>query len=80
MRGIQKKYLIVGIFIAVGFIGGFLYWRFVGCNSGSCPITSTWYISSIVGALIGFLTGESINDYMKKHEQSQDNTATDNSD
>jgi hypothetical protein len=26
------------IFLLAGAIGGFLYWRFVGCNSGTCAI------------------------------------------
>ncbi len=32
---------------------GFAYWYFIGCTSGSCPITSTWYISTGYGALVG---------------------------
>jgi len=44
---------IIGI--AVGGILGFLYYKFIGCNSGACPITSNPYISVVWGALIGFL-------------------------
>jgi hypothetical protein len=42
-------------FIAVftGGLGGFLYYYFVGCASGTCPITSNPYISIIWGGLIG---------------------------
>ena len=47
-----KKYLIG---IALGALAGFLYWRFVGCSSGTCPITSKWYNSAAYGALIGIL-------------------------
>jgi hypothetical protein len=41
----------------MGAIAGFLYWRFVGCSSGSCaitasPVNSTIYFS-IAGALLG---------------------------
>lgn len=47
-----RKYLIG---IALGALAGFLYWRFVGCTSGTCPITSKWYNSAAYGALIGIL-------------------------
>ncbi|MFA9391532.1 MAG: DUF6132 family protein [Prolixibacteraceae bacterium] len=47
-----KKYLIG---IALGAIAGFLYWRFIGCSSGTCPITSKWYNSTAYGALMGVL-------------------------
>jgi len=35
-----------------GGIGGFLYWRFVGCASGTCAITGSPVLSTIWGALI----------------------------
>ncbi|MCL2318926.1 MAG: hypothetical protein FWC45_02490 [Treponema sp.] len=40
---------------AVGGIGGFLYWYFVGCAKGTCPITSSPVMSTIWGALMGGL-------------------------
>lgn len=50
-----KKHWLTALGIILGGIGGFLYWKFVGCASGTCPITSSPYISSIWGALIGGL-------------------------
>lgn len=44
---------IVGVF--VGAILGWLYWKFVGCSSGSCSITSVWYNSTLYGAVLGWL-------------------------
>ena len=38
--------------IAVGALGGFLYWKFVGCTTGSCPITSSPVNSALWGALM----------------------------
>lgn len=32
---------------------GFTYYAFVGCSSGTCPITSSPVYSSLYGALIG---------------------------
>lgn len=40
---------------ALGAIAGFFYWYFIGCNSGSCAITSSPVNSSIYGALMGIL-------------------------
>nr|WP_321427013.1 hypothetical protein [uncultured Acetobacteroides sp.] len=40
-------------------LGGFLYWRFIGCSSGSCPITSNPYMSMFWFGLIGLLLGSS---------------------
>jgi hypothetical protein len=41
--------------IVIGGIGGFLYYHFVGCASGSCAITNSPYLSTIAGGLMGFL-------------------------
>jgi len=41
--------------VTAGGIGGYLYWYFIGCNSGTCPITSSPYGSIIMGALLGYL-------------------------
>ena len=36
--------------IVAGMVGGYLYWRYVGCSTGTCPITSSPVNSSIWGA------------------------------
>ncbi len=41
--------------VVLGGIGGFLFYYFVGCSSGSCPITGNPYVSIIWGSLFGFL-------------------------
>ncbi len=66
MLRIIKKYFLTITLTAIGIAGGYLYWRFIGCNSGSCPITSNWYTSIIAGGLIGYLVGDSIHDFLKK--------------
>jgi hypothetical protein len=48
----------VGLFVAGGALVGFLYWRFVGCASGACPLTSNPYIATAYGGLIGLLLGQ----------------------
>ena len=38
---------------------GFAYYKFVGCSSGTCPLTSHPVISSIYGAVLGALIATS---------------------
>jgi hypothetical protein len=40
--------------ITLGGLAGFMYFYFVGCRSGSCPITGSAWSSVIVGGLFGF--------------------------
>lgn len=54
------------VFILAGIVGGFLYWRIIGCNSGTCPITANWHTSSILGGIMGYLGGSSIQDIIRK--------------
>ena len=63
-----KFYLIGGV---IGVIGGFLYWKFVGCSSGSCAITSSPINSSIYGALMGTLLGGSAWDFLGKTKKTE---------
>ena len=55
---------IIGI--AVGAAGGFIYYRTVGCSTGSCPITSNPWLTILWGAIIGYLTGSMFNKKNKK--------------
>jgi len=45
------------LFSVVGGILGYLYYRFVGCGAGSCPITSNPFASALYGAAIGLFAG-----------------------
>jgi len=60
MKGMVKLmfgYIIGGV---VGAGLGYLYYRFVGCPSGTCPITSNPYISTLYGAVMGLLISGAI--------------------
>jgi phage shock protein E len=45
--------IIIGV--VIGAIAGFAYYKFVGCPSGACPLTSNPIISTIYGAVMGAL-------------------------
>ena len=46
----NKMYFIGAI---TGAIGGFLYWKYIGCVTGTCAITSSPVNSTIYFALMG---------------------------
>jgi hypothetical protein len=50
-----EKYKRELIGITLGAVAGFLYWKFVGCSSGTCMITSKPINSTLYGAVMGFL-------------------------
>jgi len=43
--------------ILLGGLLGFLYYKIIGCRTGSCPITSNPWISTLYGALTGLIIG-----------------------
>ena len=69
-----KRFKLILIFGAAGALGGFLYWKFVGCLSGTCPIKSIWYMSTLYGAVIGMLVGSIIRDIVLKYKKKGDRT------
>ncbi len=55
---------IIGL--VVGAIGGYIYYSQIGCESGSCGITSNPYASIAWGAAMGYLLGDMFNPKKKK--------------
>ncbi len=41
--------------VGAGVVGGYLYYRFIGCRSGACPLTANPWISTLYGALLGLM-------------------------
>ncbi len=39
----------------LGGMAGFLFYRFVGCRTGACPLTGNPVISTLYGAVLGGL-------------------------
>jgi len=50
----SKKYIIALTGLLLGGVGGFLYYVYVGCPTGTCPITSNPWISTTYGAVMGY--------------------------
>lgn len=50
---LKHKLLLIGA--VLGAVGGYLYYHFVGCASGTCAITSNPVNSTMYGALMGAL-------------------------
>ncbi|WP_018613966.1 DUF6132 family protein [Segetibacter koreensis] len=48
----NKRYFIGA---TIGALGGFLYWKYVGCLTGTCAITSNPFRSTIYFAVLGAL-------------------------
>jgi hypothetical protein len=64
MKAFIIKHVLKIIGITTGAIGGYAYYYFVGCASGTCPITSNPYMTVIYGSLMGYL----LFDMFKKKE------------
>ncbi len=55
---------IIGI--VIGISAGYLYYFKVGCTSGTCPLTSSPWMSMLMGGIIGYLVGDMFTKKIKK--------------
>lgn len=62
----MKTWMIWGLGLVIGATGGYLYWYYVGCMSGSCAITSSPVNSTIYGGVMGVLLANSFGPSKKK--------------
>ncbi len=51
------KYILAAL---IGGGLGFAYYKFIGCASGACPLTSHPVISTLYGAALGLLLAGSL--------------------
>ncbi len=69
MKAFLKKNTLQIVLGLIGALGGFLYWKFVGCERGTCAIKSVWYWSTLWGAVVGYLVGDFISDFINKRKK-----------
>lgn len=55
MKKFINKHLLTIIGLLAGATAGFFYWQQIGCNSGTCAITSQPVNSTVYGAVMGGL-------------------------
>jgi len=67
-----NKYKLELIFAVIGAIGGYLYWYYIGCSTGQCPITANWYTSGIYGVVMGFLLGQVVREQIDKRKKTNE--------
>lgn len=65
MKNFFLKNRLVILFVAAGAVAGFFYWKYVGCLSGTCKIKSIWYMSTIYGALLGYIAGDLLRNFLQ---------------
>ena len=49
--------IVIGVLVGGGL--GFAYYKFIGCSSGTCPLTSNPFISTLYGMVVGGLVAGS---------------------
>lgn len=72
IKGKAFRYKLM--FAIIGAVGGFMYWKFVGCVSGTCPIKSVWYLMTLWGTAMGYLLGDLTVNFVIKRETEDDKT------
>lgn len=68
-RTFLKKYSPEITGTVLGAVGGFLYWKYVGCISGTCTIKSNWYLMVPWAAVLGYLAGSVVGDLIRKRKK-----------
>lgn len=65
----MKKHALNILGALLGAVGGFAYYHYIGCSTGTCPISSNPYISIAYGAVLGVLL---VGLFTQKKQQSDD--------
>ncbi len=72
MKKILKQHWLMLLGLVVGGLGGYLYWHFIGCSSGTCPLTSSPVNSTLAGTLLGGLLFSSFDKKKDKDNEKED--------
>lgn len=55
MKFSKKEIVYTSVGVVLGSIGGYLYYKFVGCSTGNCAIASNPINMTLYGAFMGGL-------------------------
>ncbi|MDP2161671.1 MAG: DUF6132 family protein [Flavobacterium sp.] len=67
----KKSILVTAFGVVIGLVAGYAYYYFVGCNSGTCAITSKPLNSTLYGGLMGGLLFNLLVTSPKKKENNE---------
>ncbi|QHC86732.1 hypothetical protein AS589_16035 [Empedobacter brevis] len=73
MKKYGKKHLYTILGMAIGAVAGYFYWKFIGCSTGSCAITSNPINSTIYGSVMGGLLLSIFKKDKKQYDISRNN-------
>lgn len=45
------------LYAGLGALGGYTWYRVIGCSTGSCPITARWWTATLYGVVMGAMLG-----------------------
>ncbi len=79
MNFLKRNLLTISLML-IGALAGFLYWKYIGCLTGTCPIKSRWYLMIIYGTIVGYLAGSLAGDvklYLKRRKEIRERAGKD---
>jgi hypothetical protein len=75
---VNKNLIIkLSLFIIGGAVVGFAYYYFIGCRTGSCPLTSNPLITTAYGSLMGLVLGFDSRVFNKRNKRNQNSAMDD---
>jgi hypothetical protein len=66
LRSIARAHILP---IAIGAAAGYAYYYYVGCVTGTCPITSNPLLSTMYGAFMGWLAAPGIRSLLQNRSR-----------
>ncbi len=73
MKEFFKKHKFAILLTLAGLVAGWLYYYYVGCLTGTCPLQKLWYYDMALGGLGGMVVGDLIDARIKKRKPKQNN-------
>ncbi|NOX38756.1 MAG: hypothetical protein GXO78_14595 [Calditrichaeota bacterium] len=65
----KNSWIKLSIFAVVGGALGFAYYYFIGCRTGSCPLSSNPYIMTGYGVFTGLVIGWNRDLFRRKRKE-----------